>query len=362
MTESPAGSTSSLANDDMDDRAEIALLADHPELQRVSNALRFCQSAIEPKFRAADAESLHAQRTYLRYANAAAVSGVLAILFGIFQMAHLGDAQLENWSPKYGPWVLPVLELVSACTTVVVALAGLGGQKQQSWFLTRFRAEQLRLLKFHLLTNPHLWPGDGVVPEKDVRNTHDRIDGLTNAAYSDLESWIARGTVPSVLEPPPTSEPEWREIREYYDRNRLQRQIHYFHLRRSKNLHDDQRTRILPPIFFFGSVAFVLVHFCIEVAVSGEHGHPMIATIALVISAALPSLGALIRVTRGVLEYARNASRCESTHHALSALAVRLRDASTAEAAFREIGFAEQVLESDLREWLRLMVESEWFG
>lgn len=31
-------------------------------------------------------------------------------------------------------------------------------------------------------------------------------------------------------------------------------------------------------------------------------------------------------------------------------------------AIFRELGFCEQVLESDLPEWMRLMVEAEWFG
>jgi hypothetical protein len=30
--------------------------------------------------------------------------------------------------------------------------------------------------------------------------------------------------------------------------------------------------------------------------------------------------------------------------------------------AFREMGFCEQVLEADHREWQRLMVEAEWFG
>jgi len=58
----------------------------------------------------------------------------------------------------------------------------------------------------------------------------------------------------------------------------------------------------------------------------------------------------------------RNAARFEAVHHILSALSERLRDASDAPTVFRELGFCEQTFESDLREWMRLMVEAEWFG
>jgi hypothetical protein len=40
----------------------------------------------------------------------------------------------------------------------------------------------------------------------------------------------------------------------------------------------------------------------------------------------------------------------------------RLRGASDSLTVFRDVGFCEQILEPDLREWLRLMVEAEWFG
>jgi len=43
-------------------------------------------------------------------------------------------------------------------------------------------------------------------------------------------------------------------------------------------------------------------------------------------------------------------------------LSERLREANDPDTVFREIGFCEQTLEADLREWLRLMVEAEWFG
>ncbi len=46
----------------------------------------------------------------------------------------------------------------------------------------------------------------------------------------------------------------------------------------------------------------------------------------------------------------------EAVHHVWNEISQKLRDASDAQATFRELGFCEQVLESDLREWMRLMV------
>jgi len=114
-----------------------------------------------------------------------------------------------------------------------------------------------------------------------------------------------------------------------------------------------------PSVLFYGSVAFVLVHFGIELV---NQPDSWVARLALLAAAALPGFGAVIRARRGVLEFARNASRCESTHHVLLKLDAHLRDASDSSAVFREIGFCEHILETDLREWLRLMVESEAFG
>ncbi len=77
-------------------------------------------------------------------------------------------------------------------------------------------------------------------------------------------------------------------------------------------------------------------------------------------------------------EFARNTSRFQAEHHALCELARRLSEVlseapdNTAgvapdrehdtHAVLWELGFCEHMLESDRREWLRLMVEAEWYG
>ncbi len=351
-------------DDDMNDKAEIDLYEKRPELLRLVQALTFCDRVIEPVFRATDSAAIAAQRTDGRYANAAAWFGVMAVLLAIIQLSRLGAEHLHNWMMPFGAWVLPCIELLFAAAAVAVALAGLGGRKQQKWFLTRYQAERLRLLKFDVLTHPHLWSGDEEVTGERRQVAEAEVEAIAGSLYSALESWISEGTVPEVLGAPQMTEAEWEEFRSYYQQKRLLKQTRYFVARLNQNVKSNDRSRIWPSVFFFGSIAFVMAHFCIELAVSGGEGENsrVVETLTLVAAAALPSFGAVIRAFRGVLEFARNASRCESTHHVLLKLAIRLRNAGDAAAVFREIGFCEQALESDLRDWLRLMVESEWFG
>jgi len=347
----------------MNDRAEIEEYRKRPELQRLAFALTFCNQTIEPVFRALDGAAIAAQRAYFKYANAAALLGVLAVLLAIVQLSRLGAEPLHNWMPRAGDWLLPGLEMLFAAGAVAVALAGLGGQKQQRWFRARYHAERLRLLKFHVLTHMDVWSSDQEVARKYRDDAAAEIEGLSTSAYPALEYWISEGTVPEVLPPPLMTEPEWREFCSYYQRKRLQKQIGYLADRQKHNLKRNDRSKIWPSVFFFGSIAFVLAHFCIEVAVSdADGGARQVETLTLLAAAALPSFGAVTRAFRGVLEFARNASRCESTHHVLLQLAARLRNAVDPVSVFRQIGFCEQALEADLREWLRLMVESEWFG
>jgi len=141
-------------------------------------------------------------------------------------------------------------------------------------------------------------------------------------------------------------------------------QVNYFREAAERDLRRNDRTRTWPSVLFFGSIAFVLAHLCIEIVGwrTGAKTDGGVGKAALLLAASLPVCGAGIRVIRGVLEFGRNASRYESTHYVLLALSERLRVADNPERVFREIGFCEQVLEAESREWVRLLVEAEWFG
>lgn len=350
---------------DMDDAAEIAEYEQRLELNNLVAALTICAEAIDPDFRIMDEAAQRAKSSYFKYARASAWLGALAVFFAILQLSQLARGWSEAWSLPVGAWtlegkwLLPATEFLMAAAAVGVALVGLGGRKQQSWFLQRYQAERLRLLKYHFLTRSQLWSGNEQTLEKCRLEVRAEVEEIMVSQYPELESWISAGSVPEVLEAPELSDAEWRQFREYYLKKRLREQTEHFVSRLKDNVIQDNKTRILPSVLFFGSVAFVLAHFSIELVgtVNDSVGRG-----ALLLAASLPGFGAVVRARRGVLEFARNASRCETTYHVLLKLGVRLRDASNIDVAFREIGFCEQVLETDVREWLRLMVESEWFG
>jgi Protein of unknown function (DUF4231) len=342
---------------DMNDAAEIDEYKNRPELSRLVRVLTCVADQIEPSFRVADQEVGRCKAAYMMFANWAAWLGVLAVFFAILQLSEL----TTNLIP---PVLLPWLEFSLAAAAVIVAAVGLGGRKQQKWFVARHRAEQLRLLKFNFLTRSAVWSPDKRTADNCLDGLAAEVEEVMASSFPALEYWVTRGTVPNVILGPSMSDAEWNELRSYYRKKRLMDQISYLKTATENNLKRNDKTRTWPSVLFFGSVAFVLVHFCIDLAGwrTGGVTDAGVGKAALLLAATLPVCGAGIRVIRGVLEYGRNASRYESTHNVLLELSERLREATNPDSAFREIGFCEQTLEADLREWVRLMVEAEWFG
>jgi hypothetical protein len=243
---------------------------------------------------------------------------------------------------------------------MLIVLLGMGTSLKEQWLLERHKAESLRLLKFRSLIKAEAWTAGPAGADKCEERLCDEVEEIATTTFSALQGWIAQGTVPTVYAPPATSLTldTIENLVHYYRKKRLHHQIAYL----SKGLRRDQRrdrhTRLAGPSLFFGSIAFVLAHLAVEIG-SGALDW---SRLLILIAAALPVMGAGFRIYRAANEFARNASRFEAVHHTLSELSARLSDATDAPSIFRELGFCEQVLESDLREWMRLMVEAEWFG
>lgn len=341
---------------DMDDSAEIYEYTAIPGLRRFAEILTSITDQIVPSFIEADREVGRAKATYMHLANWAAWLGAAAVLFAIFQLSQSGD--------NFPRAILPWLEFGLAAAAVIVAVFGLGGRAQQKWFVARHRAEELRRLKYNFLTRPALWSPDEKIAANCRQGLAAEVEAIMATSFSGLEFWVTRGTVPIAIEAPPLSDLEWREFRTYYRKKRLMDQITYFRNASENNLKRNDKTRIWPSVLFFGSIAFVLVHFCIELVRWHSKTQPdeLVAKATLILAATLPVFGAGIRVVRGVLEYGRNASRYESTHNVLLELSERLREADDPASVFCQIGFCEQALEAEHREWVRLLVEAEWFG
>lgn len=343
---------------DMDDSAEILEYKASPSLGRLAEVLTCVADQVVPSFSEADRQVGRYKATYMNLANCAAWLGASAVLFAIIQLSE--SSTIDYFPRAFLPW----LEFSLAASAVIVAVFGLGGRAQQKWFVARHRAEQLRRLKYDFLTRPGVWSQD----EKTAANSRQalaaEVEAIMATSFSGLEFWVTRGTLPKAIEAPPLSELEWHELRIYYERKRLKDQIVYFRNASENNVTRNDKTRLWPSVLFFGSIAFVLVHFCIELVKwrTGGNSDTSVGKATLILAATLPVCGAGIRVIRGVLEYGRNASRYESTHNVLLELSERLRLAADPATAFREIGFCEQALEAEHREWVRLLVEAEWFG
>ena len=105
------------------------------------------------------------------------------------------------------------------------------------------------------------------------------------------------------------------------------------------------------------SVAFALLDVAFEVT-----GRRETSRVFLVLAVALPVVAAGIRTWRAAHEFGRNMSRFEAKRSALEELARSLGETRSPEAVFHLLWQSEQILEADHREWLRLMLEAEWFG
>jgi len=103
------------------------------------------------------------------------------------------------------------------------------------------------------------------------------------------------------------------------------------------------------------------------------------------LAALLPAAAAGVRTWRSAFEFSRNKGRFEAAHQALQDLERRLVDEGFAASGkptgqasapgegkdveetdaypiLRDLSWCEHILESEHREWLRLMFETEWFG
>lgn len=354
--------------DDMDDSADMP--ASHP----LVDALEHCREHLVPAYKMADEKAVGFQRKYRGRARNVAWLGAAAVILAELQL--LGFTVKLDENP---PWAfipaqiwhfivghvtllqnsLAAIEILEVGLMVWLVLGGMKDSLKEEWLLERFRAERLRLLKFNFLLRPELWSGHPHEIEGCKQFLADRVRDITTATHASLECWISQGTVPAVHPAPVggVGAVALHELEDYYRRKRLHYQMDYISGAVKRYLERDQKTRLAAPVLFFGSVAFVLVHAAVELA-NGEN----LGKLFIFLAAALPALGAGYRSIRSAHESARNASRDESNHYILSKLSDRLRSAPDAAAAFREMGFCEQIFEANHREWMRLMVEAEWFG
>jgi hypothetical protein len=176
----------------------------------------------------------------------------------------------------------------------------------------------------------------------------------------DLEPQANSETVAKLPSPLLDSVPvrQREEVWRYYVRRRLEVQIRYFsRIGSSESGALLRNTRITPAVFFV-SVTLLAFHLGLELAV----GKPT-TPVFLVLSLLVPALWAGVRTFRSANQFGRNRARSAAKASALTQVAKRLEvSPPPLDSLFQNIAVAESVLATDQGEWLRVMIEAEWFA
>lgn len=190
----------------------------------------------------------------------------------------------------------------------------------------------------------------------------------------DLEDWVraAQSDIPPKIKHCALSYEEISQLIDYYRAKRLDVQLRFFDKRAGDNRRYDRLLRKLPPVLFFLSVGAVFAHFLVDIA-SGRHEYHSLSVVLIAFAAALPVLGGGIRNFGGVHEFVRNANLFTQAGETLRQQRAELDklsddpsrctpDCTHAESVLRAMWRCEQRMEDEHREWMRLMLETEWYS
>lgn len=357
---------------------------------RIDALGKACLSAgLGDAYEEADAKANRLRRWHRRLTLICVVSGTLALLLGIVQLtvgslkpvsatgwtfAQMVSVVVElltdfGWAP---PWVEIVLVLVAAMGVV----AGYFLQRRDSWLYWRYMAERFRSSSFQVMIQPGFWGTTVPAPADWHRalEVEDRsIRSMRNADEAAEREEVLRVPEPGICA---AADLELtRRLACHYRKNRLEPQIRYLeHLiaQRGGNWLDNP---VVQPIVFFSSVVAVAVHLAFESSAGSVHeavtstAHELFenaSILLLLLSAAIPMLWTGFRTWRSANEYARNVSRSRAKAELLLAqsdwLEKELDAVHDPFQVFTALAISENLLRNELREWLRLMLDTEWYG
>ena len=364
---------------------------------------------ITTRFEAVDKSALSHQKTHRRLTRWAASLGTAAVLFAILELGYREHfAAFEKH--------LLIGELACALFAGAIAWYGETSAHKEEWLVQRHQAEAYRLLKYRLLVKIDLWSQSLTKADEWIKTEMKKIAALEGkkGLHEAVKESAPHG--PFLAPGARLDAATLRQLIEYYLSKRLNPQKEYLANRAQRNEH-----RILdrlPAWLFFASVTAVVFKFFADVphAFLGSSHNPgpkwfsdfHEASIFLTVlgAASLPVLAAGVRTWRAAFEFSRNKSRFQAAHRALAeleerivhdgvdalgavrrspVLQVTLRREQTPNTSqmslsveqshtangnaqvdaypmVRDLWWCEHILESEHREWLRLMYETEWFG
>lgn len=344
MTDSAPGQ---MSNDMQDDGSDLVGAG------RLAAFLQHCQKELVPHYGAASRKAQRWQTFFRAVAALVAALGLFGLLCSI-DVLTLAALRVPE------PQALRTLELLSVVAAAAFVVVGLVLSYLKIWLVWRSRAEAYRQLKFRLLVKPELWAGHEPLPGDWPGWFNRELQAAHGLDRHQLEPLSRQEPFGDLADAPPAAgvaAADLRALADYYGRRRLAAQISYFEGRAArKSFWDNPR---LLPFFFFGGVACAVAHVILHQGAT--------SFIFLAFSLAGPVTWAAIRTWRAANEFARNAARAQAKHTALTRYRDAIAAVSRAEPPdtarlFQLLALAEAVLVSEQREWLRLMLDAEWYG
>ena len=315
----------------------------------VRDIVAICREAVDPAYRRADARALRSQREHRTIVDCLAVTGTLAVLAGIVPLTD----SLSRTAAK-------TTEIVSAVAALLTVAIGIWAGFERRWLLERHKAERLRLLEFRsLLTFAAHGCASGIATwEAALRSDVARIERLSE---DDMRHWLADEPISDArieTQRHPLAAEIVHEVAGEYRTRRLDAQAAYFLEKAQRNERWDELTRPLVPLLFFVSVGSIAPAAALRLFTTNTAA----GAAFLVLAAGAPAIAAGIRLFRSAHEVARNSIRFRGKYLVLRILAERLKVETSTAVILRDLWYAETILEAEHREWLRLMIEAEWFG
>ncbi len=312
------------------------------------DALARCRALLDQPYARADGAALRHQRWHRRIVDVVAICATLAVLAGIAPLTHLLDEAVVRW-----------VEVFSAFVALVAVVLGLWSRRQRRWLLERHKAEQMQMLEYRALF-AFVTDGwcDAAVWERALRDALSHIERDDERA---MHRWLGEDNVVEPTPPRSGSEPAAELVRElaaYYRERRLKPQAAYFDEKARRNAASDERTRQIIPALFFVSVGAIIPAAAIRLAGGGES----LSASFIVVAAVAPALAGAVRLYRSAHEFSRNALRFHGKRMVLMMIGERLGAGHDPALVLRDLWNAEEILNAEHREWLRLMIEAEWYG
>lgn len=314
------------------------------------------------QFLAADHDANGLQRRHRTTVHGTVWPGTVALVLGIVQLPFHDKAWAE-----YG--ITLWFELLLIGSSAVAVGLGIHYRWHKRWLLRRYQAERFRLLVFDLAIDPELWTGKqprGGDWKHWIKPLADSIDNLTTETF---ESEAHREELPNVPSPSAchgVARGALKDLIGFYSGAWLDSQVEYF----GKKVRDAERRAWIRPgmvsMVFAISVGVVFIH----LALAFSHNKTG-SLVFLMAAALLPAMFAAVRTWRSALEISRNAARAGAKRRTLIDLQEVLYKEDHEEKPektdavwfyFKTLALAQALLQSEQREWLRLMLEAEWIG